>query len=479
MSIAVEALVAALGEAVVSSAPEQLERHASDWSVAPPRLPLAVIRPRTTAEVARALAICNAHGQGVVTQGGRTGVSGGAVPGPGDVALALDRLVGVEGTDPAAATMTVKAGTPLEVVQNAARDAGFLCALDLGARGSCAIGGNIATNAGGNRVIRYGMTRAMVLGLEVVLADGTVLEMLNTMLKNNAGFDLKQLFIGSEGQLGVITRAVLKLEPLPVSSATAYCGLADFAAALALLERARGELAGLLSSFEIMWPSYYDLIVGTQERQGAPGVRAPLAGRHGIYVLLEIQGADPAADQDRFERFMEAALECRMIEDAAIAQSHAAALALWAVRDAVAEFNALLGERTEFDLGLPIARIGACSSDLRQALEARWPGCTVVFYGHLGDGNIHLQVATPGTEPHPGHAIEALVYAITRDHGGTVTAEHGLGSLKAPYLDHCRSGAEIALMRQLKTMLDPRGILNPGKVLVRSGAADRPAGELP
>jgi len=247
-----------------------------------------------------------------------------------------------------------------------------------------------------------------------------------------------------------------------------------FAAALAFLQRARAELAGLLSSFEIMWPGYYDLIVGTPGRSGAPGIRAPLAGRHGMYVLLETQGADPESDTRRFERFMEACLAAGILEDAALAQSHEDARAFWAVRDATAEFSALMGERTEFDLGLPIARIGACTAALEATLKARWPAALTVFYGHLGDGNIHLQVATPGTSPHPGHAIEDLAYAVMRDHGGTVTAEHGLGTLKAPYLGHCRSAAEIALMRRLKAALDPQGILNPGKVL--AAAPSRAAG---
>ena len=469
MTSFVEELLKTLGPEVVTTDPDRLERHSHDWSVVAARAPLAVLRPRTTEEVATALRLCQARGQSVVPQGGLTGVSGGAVPGAGDVALSLDRLSGIEAIDPAAATMTVLAGTPLEIVQQAAREAGFLCPLDLGARGSCAIGGNIATNAGGNRVVRYGMTRQMVLGLEVVLADGTVLEMLNSMIKNNAGFDLKHLFIGSEGQLGVITRAVLKLEPLPVSSATAYCGLGGFEPALAFLQRARRELAGLLSSFEIMWPAYYDLIIGTAGKPGAPGIRPPLEGRHGMYVLIETQGADPETDASRFERCMEACLEDGVLADAALAQSSEDAKAFWAVRDATGEFSALMGPRTEFDLGLPIARIGACTEALEAALKERWPGAMTIFYGHLGDGNIHLQVATPGTAPHPGHAIEEMVYGIMRDFGGTVTAEHGLGTLKAPFLGHCRTTAEIALMRRVKAALDPMGILNPGKVLATAG----------
>ncbi len=461
----IEALEAALGDGVVTRDAASLDRHGHDWSIVAPARPRALLRPRSTAEVATALRICHAHGQSVVPQGGRTGVSGGAVPRTGDIALALDRLAGVEAIDAAAATMTVRAGTPLESVQAAAREAGFLCPLDLGARGTCAIGGNIATNAGGNRVIRYGMTRQMVLGLEVVLADGTVLDMLNTMIKNNAGFDLKQLFIGSEGSLGVVTRAVLKLEPLPASSATAYCGLAGLDAAIAFLGRARFGLSGLLSSFEIMWPSYYDLIIGTPAGSGAKGVRPPLSGRHGMYVLVEAQGGEPAADAARFERFLESCLEEGLIEDAAIAQSSTDARAFWGVRDAVAEFSALLGPRVEFDLGLPIGRIGACTGAIEAALRKRWPEARIIWYGHLGDGNIHLQVAVPGPRPHPDHAIDEIVYGQLREHGGTVTAEHGLGTLKTPWLAHCRTPFEIALMRRLKRALDPRNILNPGKVL--------------
>jgi len=453
-------LRAALGRETVVTGEDVPPRHRADWSGMAPVTPLALIRPRHTDELARALALCHELGQPVVPQGGMTGVSGGACPGSADIALSLDRLKGVEEIDPATATMTVKAGTTLQEVQEAAEAAGFLVPLDLGARGSCTIGGNIATNAGGNRVLRYGMTREMVLGLEVVLADGTVVQSLNRMLKNNAGYDLKHLFIGSEGTLGVITRAVLRLWPRPKSSSTAFCGLEDLDAAIAFLKAARTGLAGTLSAFEVMWKPYYDLMI---DKHG--GLRPPLRGRHGIHVLIETQGTDPERDHEAFEAFLGGELEAGVIEDASLATSESDARDFWAIRDAVSEFQQLLGPRVEFDIGLPTSRIGACLARIEQALEARWPGIVVILYGHLGDGNIHIQVAMPEGALPPRHDIEAAVFAeIARD-GGTVTAEHGLGTLKKPYVGHCRSPEELALMRTMKAALDPATILNPGKVV--------------
>ncbi|MCS6780778.1 MAG: FAD-binding oxidoreductase [Geminicoccaceae bacterium] len=456
----VRALEAALGPGEVLVGAAIPERNRTDWSGLGPVLPVALVRPRSTEAVAAALRVCHQLSVPVVPQGGLTGLCGGARPSPGAVVLSLERLSGVEEIDPAMATMTVRAGTPLELVQKAAEEAGFLVPLDLGARGSCAIGGNLSTNAGGNRVIRYGMAREMVLGLEVVLADGTVVSNLNKMIKNNAGFDLKQLFLGSEGTLGVITRAVLRLWPLPGFTTAAFCGLRDFASVVRLLEEARAGLGPLLSAFEVMWPRFYDLILAH-----ATGVRPPLSGRHGYYVLLEAQGTEERFDAPRFEAFLERMLEAGVLADAAVAQSRADVKAFWAIRDAVAEWNRIIGPHFGYDLGLPIGATERFAREAEAALEARFPGTVAVFFGHLGDSNLHVVVHVPGVAEQPYEAVTEILYGLVRAHGGTISAEHGIGTLKKAWLGHARSPAEIALMARLKAALDPKGILNPGKVV--------------
>ncbi len=462
----VAALEAALGPGTVVAGEQVPERNRTDWSGLPPVLPAALVRPRSTEEVAAVLRTCHRLGVPVVPQGGLTGLCGGARPSPGAIVLSLERLVGVEEIDPATATMTVRAGTPLEVVQKAAEAAGFLVPLDLGARGSCAIGGNLSTNAGGNRVIRYGMAREMVLGLEVVLADGTIVSNLDKMIKNNAGYDWKQLFLGSEGTLGVITRAVLRLWPLPGHTTAAFCGLPDFAAVVRFLEEARAGLGPLLSAFEVMGPRFYDLVTSR-----ASGVRAPLAGRHGYYVLLEAQGTDEAFDAPRFEAFLERMHEAGVVADAAVARSRADVRAFWAIRDAVAEWNRILGPHLGYDLGLPIGATERFATAVEAALAARFPGTVAVFFGHLGDSNLHVVVHVPGVEQQPYEDVTEILYGLVRAHGGTISAEHGIGTLKKPWLGHARSEAEIALMRTLKAALDPKNILNPGKVVEPAGGA--------
>ena len=270
-------------------------RNRQDTSYLPSQEPLAVLRPDTPEGVAQAMRICAQHGVTVVPQGGLTGLAGGSHPIAGAVMLSLERLTGIEEIDPAAMTMTVRAGTALELIQRAADDAGFFIPLDLGARGSCQIGGNLGTNAGGNRVIRYGMAREMVLGLEYVLPDGTLVTSLNKMIKNNAGYDLKQLFIGSEGTLGIITRAVLRMQPRPGCVHAALCGLDSYGDVVALLGAARRGLGPMLSAFEVMWPDYW------HEATVTVGVRAPLAGPHGFYVLIEAQGLSEDTDGPRFQ----------------------------------------------------------------------------------------------------------------------------------------------------------------------------------
>jgi FAD/FMN-containing dehydrogenase len=451
-----------LGPAAVLIGPDVPARNCNDWSTQPPSPPLAVVRPVDAAGVSATLKACARAGLPVVPQGGLTGLVGGARPEPGWVALSLERMTGVEDIDEAGATMTVRAGTPLEAVQRAADEAGLYFALDLGSRGSCAIGGNLSTNAGGNRVIRYGMARELVLGLEVVLPDGTIVSALNRMLKNNAGYDLKQLFIGSEGTLGIITRIVLRLHPKPGCTMAAVCALPDYAAVVKLLARARRGLGPLLSAFEVMWPDYWQVVT---ERVG---VQSPLKGEHGAYVLVEAQGTDEAIDGPRFQAWMESLLEEEgLLADAAVAQSIADVQSFWALRDACAEFFQVLGPHISYDIGLPLKRMDEYARRSAPALAARIPGCQVVHYGHIGDGNLHMVAWVPGLalEQQPKETMDEVLYSLVREFGGTVSAEHGIGTQKKKWLGHARTPEEIALMRTLKQALDPHGVLNPGKLL--------------
>lgn len=455
---ALDALRAELGNELLTG-DDIPARNEKDWRSLAAVRPLAVARPSTPGGVAAVMRICSMHNVPVVPQGGLTGLCGGAQPVEGCIALSLERLVGIEEIDPTASTMTVRAGTTLETVQKAAEDAGLFCGLDLGSRGSCTIGGNLSTNAGGVKVVRYGMARQMVLGLEVVLPDGTLITSLNKMLKNNAGYDLKHMFIGSEGTLGVITRAVIHLSPLPASTSTALCGLADYDSVVQLLASARQTLGPLLSAYEVMWRDFVD--TATQ----IPGVRRATDGQHEFFVLLEAQGSDPVSDPERFESWLGEQLEAGVIEDAVIAQTQSHAEAFWNLRDASSEFWQFLGPFASFDIGLPVGDMDAYAQLCRAALAAELPGCLCCFLGHVADGNVHIVAYVPGAETQPYEAIDEIVYRLVRQFGGTISAEHGIGLKKKPYLSYSRTPEEIALMKTLKGVLDPKGILNPGKVL--------------
>jgi FAD/FMN-containing dehydrogenase len=436
-------------------------RNGNDWSASLPQTPLAVVRPVDAAGVSDAVLACRKAGLPYVPQGGLTGLCRGAAPEAGWVAISLERMVGIEEIDPASATMTVRAGTSLETIQKAADECGLFFPLDLGSRGSCAIGGNLSTNAGGNRVIRYGMTRELVLGLEVVLPDGTIMTSLNKLIKNNAGYDLKHLFIGSEGTLGIITRVVLKLYPKPRSTMAALCAVPDYAAVLSLLNAARSGLGPLLSAFEVMWPDYWDVITARA------GVRSPVGTGHGLYVLVEAQGTDEATDAPRFEAWLADLMESGLLSDAAVSQSVAQTQAFWAVRDICSEFGQVLGPHIPYDIGLAVAGMDEFVRRCKAALASGIPGCDSVYYGHIGDGNLHLVSWVPGlsVDQQPKEAMDRIVYGLVREMGGSVSAEHGIGTLKKKWLGHARSEAEIALMRTLKAALDPDGLLNPGKVI--------------
>ncbi|MBX3529408.1 MAG: FAD-binding oxidoreductase [Rhizobiaceae bacterium] len=434
-------------------------RHHADWTRLPPVVPLALVRPADAREVSAVLRVCNETATPVVTQGGLTGLVGGAHPVAGCVALSLDRLTGIEEIDVAGATMIVRAGTPLEQAQAAAEAAGFMLPIDLGARGSCSIGGNLATNAGGNRVIRYGSTRDHVLGLEAVLPDGTIVDSMSRLVKNNTGYDLKQFFIGSEGTLGVITRAVLRLQPRPAVVISAMCAVAGFDELMALLGALRGRLGPSLSAFEAMWPDFWNLMVSKLD------LRAPFASPHGAYALVEVSGFDPERDPERLQGVLSELLETGVLEDATIAQTSREAADFWKIREGVSEIRRAIGPIVSFDVGLPAASSDEFVRRSETVVRGRWPDAIHVAYGHLGDCNIHIIIQIPSAGAHqPKGEIDDLVYGVVREFGGSISAEHGIGLSKRKYLPLSRSPAEIAMMRSIKAALDPRGIMNPGKL---------------
>lgn len=465
--ISLRALDSESGADLVSFAEQIDVRYFTAYNEAPGVRPLALVRPRTVGDVARALSICHKLGQALVPQGGRTGLARGAVPSlsqpgqRGEVVLSLERLTGIEELDPQAGTITVWAGTPLQTVQEVADAAGFALGVDLGARGSCQIGGTIATNAGGNRAIRFGVMREQVLGLEVVLADGTVVSSLNKMLKNNAGYDLKHLFIGSEGTLGVITRAVLKLHPRLAQPATAMCSVPDYDALLRFWQRVRGSLPSVVS-FEVMWPDFYGYVSAH-----TPDLAPPLPAGGRLVVLLEcadVAGADSGhASTAALEACLSACLEEGIVDDAVLATSIRQARDMWTIREGLA-IDAL-PHLINYDVSLPIGKLGEFVERSRAALLARWPHLINLFFGHIGDSNVHIGVSLDDLHVHGEEAVDRAVYEVVREMGGSISAEHGIGQLKRPFLAYSRSPEEIALMRAVKTALDPKGILSPGKVL--------------
>ena len=452
----VEALRAALDESRVASGADVRERATSYWDQAPTRA-LALVKPRNTDEVSAALRICHAHRQPVVTHGGLTGCVEGAVASENEVIISLEKMNRIESIDVQGGIAIVEAGVILEALQQAALEQDLVFPLDLGARGSCTIGGNIATNAGGINVLRYGMMRNLVLGLEAVTADGTVISSMNQMLKNNAGYDLKQLFIGSEGTLGIVTRAVLKLFPRPLSCTTALVAMESFDAVTAFLNKLQRDLAGTLSAYEVMWGEYFRGVTV----EGAH--RAPMRSSYPFYVMVEAEGADPDKDTQRFEAVLEHALMAGTIVDAVLPKSESERRSLWDIRE---DFEAILPAYL-YDVSLPIREMDGYIGQVLADIRAKWPEGHCYVLGHIADGNLHLFVQ-PGVEGDLHAESDELVYAPLAGLSGSVSAEHGIGTEKMRWLPHSRSADEIALMQLLKTSLDPNNLLNPGRVLKTS-----------
>jgi FAD/FMN-containing dehydrogenase len=446
-----------LGEKNVLVSPQDTAPYTVDWRKQFRGEAQCVLRPGTTAEVAAAVALCAREGIAIVPQGGNTGLCGGSVPTGArpEVVLSLSRLNRIRQIDALNDTMTVEAGCVLAAIQQAAAAAGRLFALSLAAEGSCQIGGNLSTNAGGVNVLRYGNAREQVLGLEVVLPDGRVWDGLRALRKDNTGYDLKQLFIGAEGTLGVITAAVLKLHPKPTARVTAWIAVATPGQAVALLARLRARLGERISAFELVSRRCLEAVL-----RHAPAQRDPLPQSHPWYVLAEFadSGEQAALAAQVEEAF---AASGGAIEDAALASSAAQSQALWRIRETIPEAQFT---NVKHDISVPVSQVPELIERAGAVLEAAFPGEPVYAFGHIGDGNIHYNVGGPALVARRDE-VNRVVYGVLDALGGSISAEHGLGQLKREEIRRHKDALELELMRALKATLDPRGLMNPGKVI--------------
>lgn len=427
----------------------------------------AIVRPKSTEEVSKILALCNKHGQPVVVQGGMSGWVRATQTKAGELALSLERMNTIEQVDPVNRTAMVQAGVILQTFQEHLEPFGLSFPLDLGGRGSCHLGGNASTNAGGMRVIRYGMMREQVLGVEAVLANGEVVSSLNRMIKNNTGYDLKQLFIGSEGTLGVITRLVLRLRELPRSNNTALVAADSFDQIVGLLRHMDAAMGGMLSAFELIDNSFYS--VNTKSGRHT----APLAADKPYYAIIEALGSDQTRDSDLFEMALTEASEKELFVDAVLARSDRQREDIWAVREDLQHVINDFQPFYAFDVSLPVGEMAPYMAEVKKRLHSRWPEGQIAFLGHVGDGNLHIAIGAGSAKDREG--IEACVYEPLAPFVGSVSAEHGIGLEKKPYLGISRSKIEIDLMLGIKRLLDPKGILNPGKIFSTQAAPKQKA----
>jgi FAD/FMN-containing dehydrogenase len=453
----IAALEQALGSGSVISGAAVAERDNGFWDPSP-LAAKGVLLPRNTEDVSKALKICHAFNQPVIAQGGKTGGVRGQDAQQQEVVLSLERMAAIEDIDVSGRTATVQAGCRLQQIQEAAEDNDLLFPLDMGSRGSCTIGGNIATNAGGMNVIRYGMTREQILGLEVVLADGTILSSMNQLMKNNTGYDLKQLFIGSEGTLGIVTRAVLRLREKTASVNVAMLAMESFDQVIGTLKCIDASLAGQLTAYEMMMGDYY-------RRVTEPGYyRAPLPREHPYYVIIESRGSNPSDDRGKFESLLEQAFQKGLISDAVLANSQKEINEIWTVRE---DISPLLEEKVYFtyDVSVPISRMKQYIDEVTTSIRELLPNALFYVLGHVGDCNLHLYIAPRATIADLKNQCAAFVYAPLKSFNGSVSAEHGIGIDKKSYLPISRNDEEIKLMRAFKTLLDPQNILARDRII--------------
>ena len=461
---------ALLGPRGLSRDPELVEPWLSDWRGRFHGRALALAAPADTAEVAALVALCAEHRVAIVPQGGNSGMSGGATPDASgaQLLLSLRRMNTIRAIDPAARQATCEAGVILETLHHAAEAQGLRFPLSLGGKGSATVGGLVSTNAGGTQVLRHGSMRALVLGLEAVLPDGRVLDQLTPLKKDNRGFDLKQLLIGSEGTLGIITAATLRLLPALADRAVRWAGVGDVGDAPKLLAHAEKVAGDALEGFEVMPGPCLATVVAF-----LPGARPPLTGAHAWHALIELDADRAGAEglATRAEGLLAEAFERQLVEDAAIAQNEAQAEAFWSLRESIAPAERAAGPAVQHDVSVPLRSVPDFVDAATAAVESRWPGARAVAFGHLGDGNVHFHViAPPGTDgpawqEGDGKAISRFVHDLVAQWRGSISAEHGIGQLKRDELRRLGDPVALALMGKVKHALDPLGIMNPGKLL--------------
>ena len=465
MSGLVNSLSSIVGDANVLTNPDDTAAYLKDWRGNYLGRAAAVVRPANTGEVAAVVKLCVETKTPIVPQGGNTGMVGGSIPDTSGTAivLSLKRLNRIRAVDLANNAMIVEAGCILQAVQDAAREKHRYFPLSLAAEGSCTIGGNLSTNAGGTAVLRYGNARDLVLGIEAVMPDGRIWSGLKALRKDNTGYDLKHLLMGAEGTLGIITAAVLKLYPMPQRTCTALVAVQDPAAAVALLGTIQAAMGDRLTGVEMMSRVCLDHVV-----KHFPATAEPFAARHAWQVLVELTDTrQDAALEDQLATALETAFEAGTVIDTVIASSESQSKALWSIREHIPEAEKLQGKSVKHDISVPISHIAEFIARGDAALNAAFPQAQMICFGHIGDGNLHYNLSFPGTEPNAAQSRDAnaIVYALLDELQGSISAEHGLGQMKRDEITRHKSAVELDMMRAIKHALDPLGIMNPGKVL--------------